>query len=84
MHFASLAPVRMTASLAQQLFQTAEPVLGVTLTERHLDMLQMSDIDAEMRALLLDASDDLAAGNLHTPAVLAVVAAFNARCGGGR
>jgi hypothetical protein len=58
---------------------TAEPVLGVTMTERHLDMLQLAgDLDLETRALLGDASDDLAAGRLHTPAVRSMVAAFNA------
>lgn len=65
--------VRMTFSRASEMFRTATPILGVTLTEQHIDI--------ETRAQLGDASDDLAAGRLHTPAVRAVVAAFNARCG---
>jgi hypothetical protein len=74
--------VRMTASLAEELFTTAEPILGVTLTERHLDMLQLAgELTIAQRAQLGDASDDLAAGRLHTPAVRAMVSAFNARCG---
>ena len=81
MNLNQLQPVRMTASLAEELFLTSAPIVAVELTERHLDMLQCSAIDLETRALLCDASDDLAAGRLHTAAMRDIVRAFNARCG---
>lgn len=74
--------VRMTYSLAETLFRDAPAVLGVTMTERHLDMLQLAgELTIDQRVELIEASEDLAAGHLHTPAVLAMVAAFNSRAG---
>lgn len=74
--------VRMTASLAEQLFRTATPITASELTEQHLDMLQLSDIDIETRARLGLASDELRYGGLNGPAIAHCVKAYNARCGG--
>lgn len=69
--------VRMTASRAAEMFRTATPITAVQLTEQHLDMLQLSDIDIHTRVALGEASDALAAGNRRAPAVQVCVAAYN-------
>lgn len=76
--------INMTTSRADELFRTATPILGVTLTPQHLDMLSCGRGGAglELQACIARASDDLAAGRLHTPDVQAVVAEFNRRVGG--
>jgi hypothetical protein len=76
-----LATVRMTASLAEQLFRTATPIAVAELTERHLDMLQLVDIDIATRVRLGLASDEIRYGAANGPATAYCVAAFNARCG---
>lgn len=74
--------VRMTASLAEKLFREAAPINAAEISERHLDMLQMVDIDWTVRAALGEASDALSVGQRRHPAVQACVVAYNARCGG--
>lgn len=76
-----LTTVRMTASRAAELFRTAQPITAAELSERHLDMLQLSDTDIWLRCLLGDASDCLRCGNRTASAVRACVEAYNARCG---
>lgn len=73
--------VRMTASLAEKLFRTATTITAAELSERHLDMLQMVDIDWSTREALGPAEDAIRAGNRRAPAVQMCVAAYNARCG---
>jgi hypothetical protein len=69
--------VRMTASRAAEMFRTATPITVDQLTEQHLDMLQLSDVDRETRWALGDASDAIQAGNRRAPAVRQCVAAYN-------
>lgn len=73
--------VRMTASRAAEMFRTATPITAADLTEQHIDMLQMSDIDIHARAALGDASDALQADDRRAPAVQMCVAAFNRLAG---
>lgn len=77
-----MSTIRMTTSLAKRLFRTATAITARELTEQHLDMLQLSDIDIHTRAALGEASDALAAGNRRAPAVQMCVEAYNQRCGG--
>lgn len=69
--------VRMTASRAAELFRRATPITAAELTEQHLDMLQLSDIDIHIRWALGDASDALQAGDRRAPAVRLCVQAYN-------
>ncbi len=69
--------VRMTASRAAEMFRTATPITAAELTEQHLDMLQVSDIDWPTREALGPASDALRAGQRRAPSVQCCVAAYN-------
>lgn len=73
--------VRMTTSLAERMFRTARPITVAELSEQHLDMLQMVDLDIHTRSALGPAEDAIRAGQRRAPAVQACVAAFNARVG---
>lgn len=73
--------VRMTAALAEQLFRAATPITTAELTERHLDMLRVVDIDIATRVRLGLASGEIRYGAINGPAIAHCVAAFNARCG---
>lgn len=71
------AAVRMTASLAAEMLRTAAKIGPRQLTEQHLDVLQMSDIDLRTRLHELPAaSDELRAGH-RGPAVVWCTAAYN-------
>lgn len=77
--------VRMTGSRATAEFRTHKRISAKQLTEHHIDMLDFSDIDSEVRLChLIQALDDIKAGDRRTESVKAVVKAFNARCGGSR
>jgi hypothetical protein len=74
--------VRMTASRAAEMFRAATPITARDLTEQHLDMLQLSDIDIHTRMVLGPASDAIAAGLVRTdPSVARCVAAYNRLAG---
>lgn len=74
--------VRMTASRAEEILRTAEPIVPVQLTEFHLDVLQCSDLDLETRCALGPATVAIRAG-IYRPcdAVLRCVEEWNARAG---
>lgn len=69
--------VRMTYSSALALFRDAKPVTSMTLTSRHIDMVQMMDIGIDVRASLGPADDDIKAGRRPTAATSIVVEAYN-------
>jgi len=73
--------VRMTASRAAEMFRAATPITAAELTEQHIDMLQLSDIDRWTRMALGPASDALETGNRRAPEVQQCVAAYNRLAG---
>lgn len=69
--------VHITYSSALALFRDAKPITSMTLTSRHIDMVQMMDIPIDVRASLGPADDDIKAGRRPTAATSVVVEAFN-------
>lgn len=76
-----LSPIRMTATVADRILADADVITAAQLTEQHLDVLQLQDLDIAVRAMLGDASDDVAAGRRNTEAVGYMVGEWNARAG---